>query len=50
MLERIVLFFGGLLLIDPGLLTDIIGAVVLVAVIAEQLVQKRRQKSNMHNA
>ena len=39
-LERLLLFVGGLLMIDPGMLTDIIGLVILAFVV---IVQRRRK-------
>lgn len=41
-IERIVLFAGGLLLIDPSGFTDIVGVAVLVAVGAFQYFRKKR--------
>ncbi|HWI50804.1 MAG TPA: TRAP transporter permease [Symbiobacteriaceae bacterium] len=40
--ERIALAAAGLCLIDPGLLTDLIGAGIVVAVFASQYLRKRR--------
>jgi TRAP-type uncharacterized transport system fused permease subunit len=39
--QRAVLIVGGLLLIDPGLVTDIIGAVLAAFVIVAQLLARR---------
>jgi TRAP transporter 4TM/12TM fusion protein len=39
--QRAVLIVAGLLLIDPGLVTDIIGAFLAAAVIATQIIEKR---------
>jgi len=40
--QRVMLIVGGLLLIDPGLLTDIAGAVVACIVILAQLYERRQ--------
>ena len=40
--ERIVAAAGGLLLIYPGLLTDVIGLVVIAIVFALQLMAKKK--------
>lgn len=40
--ERVLLFAGGLCLIDPGTLTDVIGVAVLAAVGAFQYVRKQK--------
>lgn len=40
-LERIILFFAGLMMIVPGVETDIPGMIVFIAVL---LLQKRRRK------
>ena len=37
---RIVLFFGGIMMIKPGLITDIVGIVIFVAIL---FLQKRRK-------
>ncbi|MEG1345412.1 MAG: TRAP transporter permease, partial [Acidaminococcaceae bacterium] len=42
MLQRILFFFGGVMLIDPGLLTDVIGITVLVATYAWQVIEKKK--------
>jgi TRAP-type uncharacterized transport system fused permease subunit len=39
-LERVLLFLGGIMLVDPGTMTDAVGIVMLLAVF---LVQKRRR-------
>jgi TRAP-type uncharacterized transport system fused permease subunit len=39
--QRIALVIGGLLLIDPGMVTDIIGAVIAAAVVATQVLARR---------
>ncbi|MPZ37803.1 MAG: TRAP transporter fused permease subunit [Rhizobiales bacterium] len=41
--QRVLLIVGGLLLIDPGLITDTIGAVTAAVVIAVQLMTRRQQ-------
>jgi TRAP transporter 4TM/12TM fusion protein len=41
--QRALLIIGGLGLIDPGLITDIVGAAVVAVVIAAQLMTRRRQ-------
>jgi TRAP-type uncharacterized transport system fused permease subunit len=48
--QRALLVAGGLLLIDPGLATDIIGAVVALAVIAVQWPEHRRAKAAREQA
>ena len=40
-LERLLLFAGGLLLIDPGLLTDIAGLVLIGGIYALQKFRKK---------
>jgi len=42
--ERLFFFGGGLLMIDPGLLTDLVGLVLLIAGVASQLVRARQQE------
>jgi len=42
MFERVVLFIGGLLMIQPGLVTDLVGFLLLTAVF---FVQQRRTNS-----
>ncbi|MEG1913786.1 MAG: TRAP transporter permease [Acidaminococcaceae bacterium] len=42
MLQRILFFFGGVMLIDPGLLTDVIGIAVLVVTYAWQVIEKKK--------
>ncbi|MDR2068837.1 MAG: TRAP transporter permease [Spirochaetaceae bacterium] len=41
--ERLIAIAGGLLLIDPGLSTDIIGLVLIVLVVLIQIIGKKRQ-------
>jgi len=41
--ERLLFFVGGVLMIDPGLTTDLVGLVLLAAGVASQLVRLRRQ-------
>jgi TRAP-type uncharacterized transport system fused permease subunit len=48
--QRMLLIAGGLLLIDPGLVTDIIGAVVAAVVIAVQWPEYRRAKAAREQA
>lgn len=43
--ERILGFVGGLLLIDPGITTDIIGIVLVAILLAGQIVRSRRIKA-----
>jgi TRAP transporter 4TM/12TM fusion protein len=43
--ERIISIVGGLLLIYPGLVTDLIGVALVAAVIAIQLVKRTRNKA-----
>ncbi|MCX7780585.1 MAG: TRAP transporter permease [Negativicutes bacterium] len=45
-LERVLFFIGGLLLIDPGLFTDIIGFAILVVMIGVQILKSRRKQAN----
>jgi TRAP-type uncharacterized transport system fused permease subunit len=42
LLQRILFFFGGLLLIDPGTMTDIIGVAILAAAYAWQKFELKR--------
>ncbi|BDG61622.1 C4-dicarboxylate ABC transporter [Caldinitratiruptor microaerophilus] len=42
-LERLALAVGGILLVDPGLMTDLAGAAVVVGVFAVQFLRARRQ-------
>lgn len=42
LLERLLLVAGGLLMIQPGIVTDVIGIVIFVAILLLQM--KRRQK------
>jgi len=44
MVERIVLFFGGLMLIDPGLVTDLIGLAIVGGSVFLQIMKRRRQQ------
>ena len=44
-LEQLLLLAGGLSLIYPGLLTDMIGACCIVSVVLMQLVRKKRTAS-----
>lgn len=44
-LERIIFFAGGLLLIDPGLATDLIGAGLLIVGYLSQRIRLARQKT-----
>lgn len=41
-IQRILFLVGGLLLIDPGTMTDIIGAVILVAMFSWQKIQNKK--------
>ena len=41
MLQRILFFFGGLLLVDPGVTTDLIGAAILAALYMWQKMQNK---------
>jgi TRAP-type uncharacterized transport system fused permease subunit len=43
--QRILLAGGGLLLIDPGLVTDILGAVIATVVVSAQLIARRKQSA-----
>ena len=43
--QRVMLIAGGLLLIDPGLVTDIIGAGIAVAVAVIQIASRRTQQA-----
>jgi TRAP transporter 4TM/12TM fusion protein len=45
--ERLLLPVAGILLIDPGLLTDLVGAGIVVAVFASQFLRKRRGGENL---
>ena len=40
--ERLLMFIGGLLMIDPGTLTDIIGIIILGGVF---VLQRRKKKA-----
>lgn len=44
-LERIILFVGGLMLVDPNVATDIIGIIILGLSIAFQMYKKRQDKT-----
>ena len=48
--QRAALIVGGLLLIDPGLVTDMIGAVIAAAVIGSQLFARRAAQSPVKTA
>jgi TRAP-type uncharacterized transport system fused permease subunit len=48
--QRAALIVGGLLLIDPGLVTDIIGAAIVAAVIGTQLLARRAAQSPVKTA
>jgi len=48
--QRIALVVGGLLLIDPGWMTDIIGAVIAAIVIASQVLARRAAQSPVKTA
>ncbi len=41
-IERILLVAGGLMLVDPGLVTDIVGIVILAGIALLQLLFRRR--------
>ena len=41
--QRALMVIGGLLLIDPGLVTDIVGAVIAAVVVAAQLLSRRSE-------
>ncbi|MEW5899447.1 MAG: TRAP transporter fused permease subunit, partial [Bacillota bacterium] len=43
--ERLLFFAGGLMMIDPGVLTDLIGAGLLACACAIQFLRRRRQKA-----
>ncbi|MHB8918559.1 MAG: TRAP transporter permease, partial [Desulfocucumaceae bacterium] len=49
-LERIIFFAGGLLLIDPGLATDLIGAGLLIVGYLSQRIRLARQKAADKNS
>ncbi len=49
-LERLIFFIGGILMIDPGALTDVIGLVILIAATVIQIVKARRQKSELNSS
>lgn len=42
-IERILFFAGGIMLVDPGLLTDLIGISLLTLACVLQIIKKRRQ-------
>jgi TRAP transporter 4TM/12TM fusion protein len=44
LLERLIIIAGGLLLIDPGLVSDLIGIVMIAAVVALQLRGRKAEK------
>jgi TRAP transporter 4TM/12TM fusion protein len=46
LIERILFFVGGILLVDPGSLTDLIGAVLLAVVVVYQLAKKRKETAS----
>lgn len=46
LIERILFFVGGILLVDPGSVTDLIGAVLLAIVVAYQLAKKRKETAS----
>ena len=48
-LLRIVIIAGGLLLIDAGAVTDIIGIVVVIGISAFQQIAKKRNNSQARN-
>lgn len=48
LLERLLFLIGGLLLVDPGTLTDIIGGVILVVMFAWQRYQNKRDGGPHH--
>ncbi|MEG6585254.1 TRAP transporter permease [Dendrosporobacter sp. 1207_IL3150] len=45
-IERILFFVGGILLVDPGSFTDMIGAGILTLVVFWQWTKKRKQKAH----
>jgi TRAP transporter 4TM/12TM fusion protein len=45
--ERLALIAGGLLLVDPGMLTDVIGAVLVAGIFVLQYVRNRRSASEV---
>lgn len=45
-LERVLFFAGGILMVDPGLVTDVIGFVILLILTGAQILKARRQKQN----
>jgi TRAP-type uncharacterized transport system fused permease subunit len=48
--QRLALVAGGLLLIDPGVVTDIIGAVIAAVVIGSQVLTRRAAQSPVKTA
>jgi TRAP transporter 4TM/12TM fusion protein len=42
-LERVLFFVGGIMLVDPGVVTDIIGVSLLAIAVTLQIAKKRRQ-------
>ena len=45
--ERPVLFFGGLMMIYPGTMTDVIGLVLSGTVVALSMLDRKRQVAKM---
>lgn len=45
LIDRLLFFVGGLLLVDPGMLTDIIGIVMLAGAVFLQLVKRHRART-----
>ena len=45
-IERLALIGGGLLLVDPGLITDLIGTAIVIAVYGVQRIRGRRKAKN----
>lgn len=46
--ERVALFIGGLMLIDPGLITDLVGLAIVLAVYLEQRMRASRVACSTH--
>lgn len=46
-IERFLFFLGGILMVDPGLVTDAIGFAILVILTGAQIIKARRQKENV---
>jgi TRAP-type uncharacterized transport system fused permease subunit len=42
-LERVLFFIGGIMLVDPGVVTDVIGVSLLAIAVTLQITKKRRQ-------